>query len=350
MQTSKQTTLGDTEGKSPSVCTPRGTGFLRFSSERTQDRRRRSQCLYSELNKPREARTVSPRNRAVTSESHKLETATGSPKSILGLTPDVTFLPGTRRAGMFIKVTSPTAVENSPLIVTRSYDPLQDSSLGQNFEAKQQVQRSYLTVKRGDILKAIRVQDGRLLTQSFLGRFGYVPLDCVAPITQVVCSRVRSQDFSQQFPDENYYHDIDQLATTSHSDSGIGGDLSPCRELQDSIDSSSIAGDLSTLADLKRRPPRLRNPVLPSDVNLAADKVESSGTQSPRLTVLFDYSPSYSGDIQVREHEVVILLDRENNDWLLVKTLSGVRGYIPKGYAINLSDFNLDPSAKTTYL
>ena len=69
------------------------------------------------------------------------------------------------------------------------------------------------------------------------------------------------------------------------------------------------------------------------------------------LTVVFDHVSQTDGDIDVRRGDIVRLLsDADSRCYWVRRENDGRKGFIPKSCAVNLREFNLDPSTKTTYL
>lgn len=68
------------------------------------------------------------------------------------------------------------------------------------------------------------------------------------------------------------------------------------------------------------------------------------------LTVLFDYDQKGNYDLSIRKQDVVTLLYDKHDQWYWVRNREGSEGYVPKSYVVNLEQFNLDPTTKTTYL
>ena len=84
--------------------------------------------------------------------------------------------------------------------------------------------------------------------------------------------------------------------------------------------------------------------------SLKTSSRQTKQNRTRRLTVLFDYTARHSDDVTVRHQDVVILLDDSDEYWSLVETAENTTGYVPKSHVIDLTIFNLDPGAKTTYL
>ena len=77
----------------------------------------------------------------------------------------------------------------------------------------------------------------------------------------------------------------------------------------------------------------------------------ASGSRRATLTVVFGHVSQTEGDIDVARGETVRLLSDADSECYWVRRESdGRRGFIPKSCAVNLREFNLDPSTRTTYL
>ena len=77
----------------------------------------------------------------------------------------------------------------------------------------------------------------------------------------------------------------------------------------------------------------------------------ASGSRRATLTVVFAHVSQTDGDIDVARGETVRLLsDADAQCYWVRRESDGRRGFIPKSCAVNLREFNLDPSTRTTYL
>ena len=77
----------------------------------------------------------------------------------------------------------------------------------------------------------------------------------------------------------------------------------------------------------------------------------ASGSRRATLTVVFGHVSQTDGDIDVARGETVRLLsDADAQCYWVRRESDGRRGFIPKSCAVNLREFNLDPSTRTTYL
>ncbi|KAI0230427.1 hypothetical protein LSAT2_019222 [Lamellibrachia satsuma] len=122
-------------------------------------------------------------------------------------------------------------------------------------------------------------------------------------------------------------------------------------------------GDHVHRDDLPRNGDHPRREDLPRNEDHTRREDHRSGSRSRRrsasatrrhratLTVVFDHVGQTDGDIDVRRGDIVRLLsDADSRCYWVRREADGRKGFVPKSCAVNLREFNLDPSTKTTYL
>jgi hypothetical protein len=222
--------------------------------------------------------------------------------------------------------------ENTPMVIVDSYDPAGDLAISQT---------SLIRVKRGEIVNAVSRSGRWLSVRTYDGESGYIPESCANPIKVIL--RKCKQDFSQQFPDT----DVPMTTETSclQTDDAM---LDSDRGFESfGSASSDLADDLSSL-DIQELHIAVHRKEVSSALKQSSDQKQSN--RHRQLTVLFDYTARHADDVTVRHQDIVILLDDSDEFWSLVQTSANNIGYIPKSHVIDLTIFNLDPNAQTTYL
>ena len=161
---------------------------------------------------------------------------------------------------------------------------------------------------------------------------------------------------------ENGFADSDRPSSSDHSPRGSGTDYHhrrrrdhSCRSDQPrSSDRQQYNGEKECNGDHVHREdlPRNGDHVHREDHRSGSRTRRRSASATRRhratLTVIFDHVSQTDGDIDVRRGDIVRLLsDADSRCYWVRRENDGRKGFIPKSCAVNLREFNLDPSTKT---